>query len=87
MRFAFIQTEKANYSIRLMCRVLKVSTSGYYAYIDREPSERQKQDATLKLRIRAVHSATMCQVSRGLRFPSGCPDTWPSLPGADAGHQ
>ena len=33
MRFAFIATEKANYPVALICRVLKVSRSGYYAWL------------------------------------------------------
>ena len=32
MRFAFIETEKACYPVALMCRVLQVSRSGYYAW-------------------------------------------------------
>ncbi len=41
MRFTFIHAEKGNYPVRVMCRVLRVSTSGYYAHICREPSKRQ----------------------------------------------
>lgn len=38
-----------------MCRVLGVSTSGYYAWRKREPSERAQKDANLLERIRAYH--------------------------------
>lgn len=38
-----------------MCRVLGVSTSGYYAWRKREPSERAQKDADLLERIRAYH--------------------------------
>jgi putative transposase len=55
MRFRFIQAEKANYPVRVMCRVLKVSTSGYYAYLERGPSTRQREDAKLKVHIGAIH--------------------------------
>jgi hypothetical protein len=54
MRFRFIQAEKASYPVRLMCRVLKVSTSGYYAYLEREPSTRQREDERLKVHIGAI---------------------------------
>ncbi len=39
-----------------MCRVLEVSTSGYYAWLKREPSRRDRSDAPLTERIRSVHS-------------------------------
>lgn len=55
MRFQFIQAEKANYPVRVMCRVLNVSTSGYYAYLEREPSTRQREDERLKVHIGAIH--------------------------------
>jgi len=55
MRFRFIHAEKANYPVRVMCRVLKVSTSGYYASVEREPSIRQREDERLKVHIGAIH--------------------------------
>lgn len=38
-----------------MCRLLEVSTSGYYAWRDRAPSTRQQADAVLTERIRQLH--------------------------------
>jgi putative transposase len=38
-----------------MCRVLEVSTSGYYAWCKRRPSARAERDAQLKQRIREIH--------------------------------
>ena len=65
MRFAFIDAEKVNYPVRLLCRVLEVSRSGYYAWRGRESSERTKQDAVLSHEIRVAHKE-----SRGTY---GCP--------------
>jgi len=38
-----------------MCRCLKVSASGYYAWQDREPSARAQENARLVKRIREIH--------------------------------
>ena len=38
-----------------MCRVLEVSASGYYAWRERPPSEREREDAALSERIRTIH--------------------------------
>jgi putative transposase len=38
-----------------MCRVLMVSRAGYYAWSHRSPSNREKRDAALRLRIIAFH--------------------------------
>ena len=55
MRFVFIEREKASYAIALLCRVLEVSCSGYYAWRKREPSRRTQQDAVLTARIQTIH--------------------------------
>ena len=51
MRFAFIDVEKASYPMRILCRVLKVSSSGYYAWRSRKPSRRGLQDEWLRPKI------------------------------------
>jgi putative transposase len=38
-----------------MCRVLGISTSGYYAWADRTPSQRAREDEVLRKRIEAIH--------------------------------
>jgi putative transposase len=53
--FFFIEIEKANHPIPLMCRVLPVSRSGYYAWRVRPPSQRQRSDVALTGRIRQIH--------------------------------
>jgi transposase InsO family protein len=42
--------------VATMCRVLEVSTSGYYAWRKREPSSRSMSDAALLARIREIHT-------------------------------
>jgi putative transposase len=38
-----------------MCRVLGISTSGYYAWAGRTPSQRAREDEVLRQRIEAIH--------------------------------
>ena len=54
MRFAFIRAEKAQYPVRVLCRVLEVSPSGYYAWLSRKPSLRSRETTKLKVTIRAL---------------------------------
>lgn len=51
MRFAFIDVEKALYPLRILCRVLRVSRSGYYAWRDRKPSVRALDDERLRPKV------------------------------------
>ncbi len=51
MRFAFIDVEKASYPMRILCRVLGVSRSGYYAWRARKPSVRDLEDEQLRPKI------------------------------------
>ena len=55
MRFAFIATEKANYPVALMCRVLKVSRAGYYAWSKRAASRHIQEDQRLGLEVAAIY--------------------------------
>ncbi len=53
--FRFVAAEKANHRVSTMCRVLGVSTSGYYAWNARKPGLRARQDRALTELIRAIH--------------------------------
>ena len=54
MRFTFIDVEKALYPMRILCRVLEVSRSGYYAWRARKPSARDLEDERLRPKIAAA---------------------------------
>jgi len=58
VKFAFILAEKAEHAVRMLCRVLGVSHSGFYAWQRRGPSSRAQQDERLKAHIRATHKAS-----------------------------
>jgi len=53
--YKFIEGEKAEYSVSLMCRVLGVARSGYYAWRTRGISPRAVADAGITERIRGIH--------------------------------
>lgn len=55
MRFAFIQTHAGEHAIGTMCRVLRVSKAGYYAWGKRLPSARAAHDEQLAARITTIH--------------------------------
>jgi putative transposase len=56
VRFDFIAAEKARYPIRTLCRCLRVTPSGYYAWRHRGPSLRAREDLELVRRLRLVHA-------------------------------
>ena len=55
MKYAFIEAQRAQHSVVLLCTLLKVSRSGYYAWHARGPSARQRADSRLLIDIRRVH--------------------------------
>jgi len=56
MRYRCIHRRRSQYPVTMMCRVLKASKSGYYAWRARPESERAKQDRELTRVIRRVHA-------------------------------
>jgi len=51
-----VNANQADAKVATMCRMLHVSTSGYYAWRDRAPSHRALANAVLTERIRQVHA-------------------------------
>jgi hypothetical protein len=54
VRFAFIQAEKANWPVSLLCRALKVTRAGFYAWLRRGPSRHRREDERLRVHVRAT---------------------------------
>lgn len=74
MKFRFIQRHAEQYRIKLMCSVLGVSRSGYYAWRRRQPSAREQANRLLRALIwllyqksrrtygyRRIHAALVAQ--------------------------
>jgi len=49
---------RLQYPISLMSRILNVSTSGYYEWIDKPPSKRAQEETRLEVEILAAHKRT-----------------------------
>ncbi len=55
--YRFISAERASFPVSLLCAVLEVSKSGFYAWTTRAPSDRTLSDAWLSERIKEIHGA------------------------------
>ena len=58
MRFAFIGAEKAGHSVAILCRCLRVTRSGFYAWQRRPESCHAVRDRQLCVLIRASHASS-----------------------------
>ena len=61
MRYAFISEYAREHSVALMCKVLRVSRSGYYRFRHHIPSTRENANVRLLKEIKSVH-----EESRGI---------------------
>jgi transposase InsO family protein len=55
VKFAFIAEKKVAFPVAVLCRVLAVSASGYYASIGRPVSHHVRRDEELLRRVRSSH--------------------------------
>jgi putative transposase len=55
MRYSFIQAEKARYPVAMLCGVMAVTRSGFYAWCQRPVSRRVQQNQVLLAQIRRSH--------------------------------
>lgn len=59
MRYAFIRQHQETWPIAVLCEVLEVSRSGFYAYAQRQVAPGREHDAVALLaRVRAIHAET-----------------------------
>ena len=57
MKYRFIQSQRTQFSVAALCRVLEVSKSGYYDWLDRPESDRSKRHRYLLTKIRDAYLA------------------------------
>ena len=58
MKFDFIEKHRETFEVQAMCHILKVSSSGYYAWRKRPLSKRAQEDAALSKAIKKIHEDT-----------------------------
>ena len=58
MKYAFIQSQVRHHSIRRLCEVMGVSSSGYYGWRDRPESRTRRDNRRLLNKIRCYHKAS-----------------------------
>lgn len=56
MKYAWIREHRDSFPVAAMCRVLKVSSSGYYDWSQRSPSPRACRHAQIQQAVRQVHA-------------------------------
>lgn len=54
--FQFVDKEKANFPVKVMAEVLKVSRTAYYNWAKRPPSARELKDRELARLIKPIHA-------------------------------
>jgi putative transposase len=55
MRYRFILAEKANYPVTILCKVMRVAKSGFYAWISRDKSAYQQENEKLLVLVKQIH--------------------------------
>ena len=58
MKYAAIHQHRHEHTVRMMCRVLDASRSGYYDWVDRPESARRQRHRALTEKMRSFHQAS-----------------------------
>ena len=62
MRFEFIKEHQEEFEVSVMCDVLEVSHSGFYAWCERPVSERALANEALLVEIKRVFAENRCLI-------------------------
>lgn len=58
MKFQFISAHRGTFKVGRMCKILKVSRSGFNAWLNRPKSRRSRENQALEDKIRVLHAAS-----------------------------
>ena len=72
MKYAWIQSNRDSFPIATMCRVLRVSTSGFYESLKRQPGPRARRTAAIRADVLKVYDDSYgiygsCKITEKLR--------------------
>ena len=85
MRFRFIEDHREQHPVRLMCRVLGVSPSGYYAWRGRPESARAAANRQLLAEsVACMPSIVAATAARGSTLPCAPRAAPPAVAGSSA---
>ena len=54
VEYAWMKAHQAEFEVKLMCKLLRVSRSAFYAFFHAEPSKRATEDEELVLQIQTI---------------------------------
>nr|CBX29090.1 hypothetical protein N47_J00710 [uncultured Desulfobacterium sp.] len=74
-RCAMIKKLRLRYSVPLLHRILDVSISGYYAWLNRKPPVRSQEEGRLEVEVVAAHNRTRIRHVAMSDFRKICPST------------
>lgn len=58
MRYAFVAKQRTRFPTRVLCRVLKVSVSGFHEYLHRQRRPAPDPDAVIREDLRRIHASS-----------------------------
>lgn len=56
MKYAYIEAQRATHGVAPLCRLLGVTSQGFYAWRKRSPSQRELSNRALSAQIRVIHA-------------------------------
>jgi len=57
-RYRFVEAESRRYPVAQLCRIVQVSRTAYYDWQAGQPAQRERDDAALLAKIKAIHAAS-----------------------------
>jgi putative transposase len=56
VKYQCVAAHRREYAVAMMCRLLRIKPSGFYAWLRRPPSRRSLENSRLKKHITAIHA-------------------------------